>query len=35
MPIVRNGKAEFVKLEKRLVLAAWLNYLFGYRLLGP
>jgi len=26
----RNGKAEYVKLEQRLVLLAWLNRLFGY-----
>ncbi|NIM06338.1 MAG: DEAD/DEAH box helicase family protein [Armatimonadetes bacterium] len=26
-----RARAEFVKLEKRLVLAAWLNHLFGYR----
>ncbi len=26
-----RARAEFVKLEKRLVLVAWLNHLFGYR----
>jgi len=30
MPRATNG-AEYVKLEKRLVLLAWLNSLFGYR----
>ena len=30
MAQARNGKAEYVKLEQRLVLLAWLNGLFGY-----
>ncbi|MCX5886805.1 MAG: DEAD/DEAH box helicase family protein [Proteobacteria bacterium] len=30
MARARNGKAEYVKLEQRLVLLAWLNGLFGY-----
>lgn len=30
MPRARNGKPEYVKLEQRLVLLAWLNSLFGY-----
>jgi len=30
MPRARNGKPEYVKLEQRLVLLAWLNGLFGY-----
>jgi hypothetical protein len=30
MPRARNGKLEYVKLEQRLVLLAWLNNLFGY-----
>lgn len=30
MPRGRNGKPEYVKLERRLVLLAWLNGLFGY-----
>ena len=25
-----NGSAQYVKLEQRLVLLAWLNSLFGY-----
>jgi len=25
-----SGAAQYVKLEQRLVLLAWLNYLFGY-----
>jgi len=29
--VVSRARAEFVKLEKRLVLVAWLNQLFGYR----
>ena len=28
--MIRNGKAEYVKLEQRLVLLAWLNGHFGY-----
>jgi hypothetical protein len=28
---ISSARAEFVKLEKRLVLVAWLNELFGYR----
>ncbi|MBW1783152.1 MAG: DEAD/DEAH box helicase family protein [Deltaproteobacteria bacterium] len=30
MAQARNGKSEYVKLEQRLVLLAWLNGLFGY-----
>jgi len=30
MARARNGKPEYVKLEQRLVLLAWLNGLFGY-----
>jgi len=30
MPRAQNGKPEYVKLEQRLVLLAWLNGLFGY-----
>ena len=30
MARARNGKSEYVKLEQRLVLLAWLNDLFGY-----
>ena len=30
MARAQNGKAEYVKLEQRLVLLAWLNGLFGY-----
>lgn len=30
MARVRNDKPEYVKLEQRLVLLAWLNGLFGY-----
>jgi len=26
----QNGKSEYIKLEQRLVLLAWLNELFGY-----
>ena len=29
--LVSRARAEFVKLEKRLVLVAWLNHLFGYK----
>jgi hypothetical protein len=29
--VVSRARAEFVKLERRLVLVAWLNQLFGYR----
>jgi hypothetical protein len=28
--VIRNGKSEYVKLEQRLVLLAWLNGNFGY-----
>ena len=31
MPSVKNGSAQYVKLEQRLVLLAWLNSLFGYK----
>jgi len=31
MARARNGKPEYVKLEQRLVLLAWLNGLFGYQ----
>ena len=27
----RNGSTQYVKLEQRLVLLAWLNSLFGYK----
>ena len=30
MARAQNGKSEYVKLEQRLVLLAWLNGLFGY-----
>lgn len=30
MPRSRNGKSEYVKLEQRMVLLAWLNSMFGY-----
>ncbi len=31
MAQTRNGKQEYVKLEQRLVLLAWLNDLLGYK----
>jgi len=32
MARLRSGTSEYVKLEQRLVLLAWLNRLFGYEL---
>ena len=31
MPMSRNNRSEYVRLENRLVLLAWLNSLFGYK----